>query len=73
MGSQLTILGQRKPTEPEGVTWYRQERAAGPLDRVVTLPVEVDAARVEARLQNGVLTVRLPKAAPARGIDVKGG
>ena len=75
VGTQLTIRGQRKPTQAEGVTWHRQERAAGPFDRVVTLPVEVDANRVEARLQNGVLTVRLPKAerARARKIDVKAG
>jgi HSP20 family protein len=71
----LTADGQRKPTQAEGATWHRRERAAGPFDRVVTLPVEVDANRVEARLQNGVLTARFPKAevARARKIDVKAG
>lgn len=44
------------------VTWHRRERGAGDFERRVPLPMAVDAARVEARLVNGVLTVTCPKA-----------
>jgi HSP20 family protein len=44
------------------VTWHRRERGTGGFERRLTLPVAVDAARVEARLVDGVLTVTCPKA-----------
>ena len=50
--------GERKPT----VTWHRRERGTGPFERRITLPMAVDASRVEARLVDGVLTVTCPKA-----------
>ncbi|MFM9059357.1 MAG: Hsp20/alpha crystallin family protein [Planctomycetaceae bacterium] len=48
--------------EQAGVTWHRRERCTGAFERRITLPVAVDAARVEARLADGVLTVTCPKA-----------
>jgi HSP20 family protein len=65
-GNQLTIEGERKPVEvPQGV-WHRQERGFGKFNRVITLPVPVDANRVEARLEHGILHLRLPKSAEAK-------
>ena len=64
-GNQLTIKGKRTPPEVEG-TWHRRERGFGEFTRVITLPVDVDADKVEATLKHGVLTVRLPKVAEAR-------
>jgi HSP20 family protein len=60
-GNQLTLKGDRKPAVPEKLTWHRQERTFGPFSRVLTLPFPVDADKVEARFENGVLTVRLAK------------
>jgi HSP20 family protein len=54
--------GSRKPA----VTWHRRERGTGSFERRITLPVAVDAARVEARLADGVLTVTCPKAPEAQ-------
>lgn len=54
--------GERKPT----VTWHRRERGSGRFERRIPLPVAVDAARVEARLADGVLTVTCPKAPEAK-------
>jgi len=62
IGSELTLRGNRKPTEGENVSYHRQERGTGEFVRVVTLPGEVDAEKVEACLHNGVLTLTLPKA-----------
>jgi HSP20 family protein len=71
-GDQLTIRGERKPVADEG-RWHRQERAFGRFQRTFTLPVAVDADKVEARLDQGVLTLTLPKseAAKPRKIAVK--
>ncbi len=64
-GNQLTLKGKRTPPEVEG-TWHRRERGFGEFTRVISLPVDVDADKVEATLKHGVLTVRLPKVAEAR-------
>jgi len=71
-GDQLTVRGERKPATDEG-RWHRQERAFGRFQRTLTLPVAVDADKVEARLEQGVLTLTLPKseAAKPRKIAVK--
>ncbi len=72
-GNQLTIKGERKQPNLEKGTWHRQERGFGSFARVVNLPVDVNADRVEARLVNGVLTISMPKseAAKPRKITVK--
>lgn len=54
--------GERKPS----ATWHRRERGTGGFERRLSLPVPVDAARVEARLVHGVLTVTCPKAPEAQ-------
>lgn len=70
-GDELVLKGARRggeaaePTEPsdgEKVTWHRRERGTGSFERRIPLPVAVDAARVDARLIDGVLTVTCPKA-----------
>jgi len=73
-GNQLTIKGERKPTAPEKGLWHRQERSFGKFSRSLTLPFNVDADKVDARFENGVLLVKLPKheSARPRKITVKG-
>ena len=73
-GNQLTIQGERPATEVPGAVWVRQERPFGKFVRSITLPALVDADRVEAKYENGVLRLTLPKheAAKPRKIVVKG-
>lgn len=73
-GNQLTVSGERTPPEVKGAAWVRQERPFGRFTRVVGLPSMVDADRVEAKYENGVLRLSLPKseAARPRKITVKG-
>ena len=56
------------------VVWHLRERGAGSFERRLSLPVAVDADRVEARLVDGVLTVICPKLAPCqpRKVPVRG-
>jgi HSP20 family protein len=65
-GNQLTIKGERKQPPAGKAFWHRQERGFGSFTRVLTLPVDVDPDKVEARLHNGVLTITLPKSETAR-------
>jgi len=72
-GNQLTLQGERKPETPEGGLWHRQERGFGKFSRTLTLPFAVDADKVEAKFENGVLHVVLPKTPEAkpRKIEVR--
>ncbi len=64
--NQLTLKGNRESTVPEKVEWHRQERGFGSFERIVQLPVSVDAGKVEARLENGILTVKMAKSPEAK-------
>lgn len=58
----LTIEGERKfADEPSRERYHRIERQYGAFRRSFTLPASVDAARVQAAYQDGVLTVTLPR------------
>jgi HSP20 family protein len=75
VGNELTIKGRRPETKDEGTAFHRRERGTGEFTRVVRLPVEVDADKVQASLQDGVLRLTLPKAEAAkpRKIQVNAG
>lgn len=70
----LTVSGERKVEAPQGYKVHRQERTSYRFSRSFQLPVKVDADRVTAEVRNGVLTVRLPKAAEVqpRRITING-
>ncbi len=71
--SLLTLKGERHLPELGKAVQLRQERGVGKFSRSLTLPTQVDDGRVEAKLENGVLTLRLPKheGAKPRRINVK--
>lgn len=58
----LTIAGERT-IEPEGenVRYHRRERDAGKFSRIISLPGDIDANKVDAKMVNGVLTVAIAK------------
>ncbi|MDD4900646.1 MAG: Hsp20/alpha crystallin family protein [Patescibacteria group bacterium] len=68
----LTIRGKREETEIiKEDNYLIKECYWGGFSRSVILPVEVEAEKVEAALDNGVLTVTLPKAKSAKQISIK--
>ena len=73
VGNELTVKGQRKDEHPEGTTYHRRERGVGSFSRVIRLPIDIDADKVEATLKDGVLLITLPKAEKAkpRKVQVK--
>lgn len=69
----LTVRGEtRKETDTNEKNVHRQEIRYGAFQRTMALPADVDPAGTRAELENGVLTVTLPKAAQskAKRIDV---
>ena len=64
-GQRVTVRGERKEKERVGIL-RRRERTVGHFHYEVTLPSEVDEDGVEAHLDDGVLTIRLPKPASER-------
>lgn len=63
VGKNLTISGERKIVpEAEGTRYHRREREAGKFSRVISLPGDIEATRIEAKLSNGILAIMIPKA-----------
>ena len=59
----LTIKGETQTEkDTEEKNYHVHERQSGSFMRSVTLPMTVDADKVEASQEHGVLTLRLPKA-----------
>jgi HSP20 family protein len=67
----LTIRGEKKQVAEEKTTKvHRYERSYGVFERSFALPNTVDADRVAAKFENGVLTVTLPKAEQAKPREI---
>ena len=69
----ISISGERKIQEEEnGVRYHRREREAGKFSRSINLPGDIDVDGVEAGLENGILTVTIPKAEVAKPRQITG-
>lgn len=70
----VTIRGERRRLfDVSEQDYFYQECYWGSFSRSVILPVEIDADNAEAKMKNGVLTIRIPKAniAITRKLKVK--
>jgi len=66
-GQNLAISGERKIAAVEaGARYHRREREAGTFSRMIGLPGEIDADKVEASLENGILNIAISKAEIAK-------
>lgn len=65
-GDTLRIRGKKSIAYDEKASIHRRERSAGEFDRTLSLPDDVDAAKVSAEYRDGVLTLRLPRAESAK-------
>jgi HSP20 family protein len=68
----LTIRGNRKlEKETEERSYYRIERSYGSFVRSFTLPRSVDAERISANLEDGVLEIRMPRREETKPRQIK--
>ena len=74
----LTVSGERREERTEGEesdTWHLSERRYGKFSRSFVLPREVEQERIEARFEDGVLRVVIPKSEQTRRrrIEIRNG
>ena len=67
----ITISGELKVERDAKSEYILSELPSGKFQRVVSLPTPVDTENVVATLENGVLTVVIPKAEEARSKTIK--
>ncbi|MBO9666526.1 MAG: Hsp20/alpha crystallin family protein [Bdellovibrio sp.] len=71
--NNLIISGERQrdaTNDQDGTMLYR-ERAFGKFERTFVIPKSIDAERIEAHYENGVLSVALPKSESAKGRTIQ--
>ncbi|KAI8564138.1 hypothetical protein RHMOL_Rhmol03G0158700 [Rhododendron molle] len=73
----LQIRGERsKEQEEKGDTWHRVERSSGKFMRRFRLPENARVDQVKAAMEDGVLTVTVPKAevkkADVKSVEISG-
>ena len=59
----ISISGERRiPDEEQSVKYHRRERESGTFSRIMHLPDDIETEKISATLQDGILTVTIPKA-----------
>jgi len=64
-GNEITIVG-RRATQPDSGDLLLRERPAADFRRVFELDPAIDASRISAKMEQGVLTLALPKSERVR-------
>ena len=65
--NNLSISGERKiAAAEEGAKYHRREREAGSFSRIIGLPGDINSDKVDAKLENGILTIVVAKAEAAK-------
>lgn len=64
--NNIAISGERKIAAEGDARYHRREREAGSFSRMIGLPGDINSDKVDAKLENGVLTVVIAKAEAAK-------
>ncbi|MEW6566636.1 MAG: Hsp20/alpha crystallin family protein [Chloroflexota bacterium] len=67
----VTLRGQIPGADEENDGYLMRELATGEFERSLRLPDPLDASKAEASIEDGLLTLRIPKAEEARPKTVK--
>ena len=73
-GDTLTIKGEFKnEADKNGQNYLMRERVSGKFERTLTINTPINPDNIEAKFENGLLTITLPKAEAAkpRSITIK--
>lgn len=70
--NHLIISGEKKSEmEHEDDSYHCCERRYGKFERAFVLPSEVDAEKAEAKVKDGILSVKLPKVEKVKAKEIK--
>ena len=67
----VSLKGEFKQDTQEDAGYILQERPSGKFCRTITLPDLLDAAKAEAKMENGILMLNIPKAEEAKPKTIK--
>ena len=67
----VSISGKLEYERDEKASYLVEERPHGNFSRVLTMPTSLDPNGAEAKIENGILTLRVPKAETARPKTIK--
>ena len=71
-GETLVIKGTKHMHADENsVRYHRRECGTGDFSRTIVLPDKIDAQKIEASMDQGILTVRIPKSEAAKPTHIK--
>jgi HSP20 family protein len=77
LGNSLTIQGEftAAAEQEQGRQYLYRQLPRGRFEQTITVPSDIDADKIEARCENGLLRLRLPKAETARRrrVAIQGG
>jgi HSP20 family protein len=69
--NHLSIKGERSLERDEDTNYFRKERYDGAFHKMVNLPEDVDAQKVEARYDNGVLHLVIQRRESSKPRQIK--
>ena len=67
----VSLKGEFKNTFEEESTYIIRERPSGKFTRIITLPDMLNASKAEAKMENGVLSLNIPKSDEAKPKSIK--
>ena len=68
---RISVRGEKRQlTEEQTDRVHRYERSYGTFERSFTLPTTVDPDKIEAKIEQGILTLQLPKVERARPREI---
>jgi HSP20 family protein len=71
-GNVLTVRGQKEQVaEEQTERVHRYERTYGEFERTFSLPATVDASKITASYEHGILTLTLPKVEQAKPREIQ--
>jgi HSP20 family protein len=71
VNNSVEIRGEFKQDDEDDVKFLRRERPTGSFSRFLRFGIKLDAGKAEAKLDNGILTLRVPKVEEALPKTIK--
>ena len=67
----MRIYGTKMPDLPKETSVHRRERSFGAFDRIISLPLPINADQIRAEYNDGILALFLPPADRAKPRTIK--